>query len=74
MDLMFLVLLIAAIVLALFMLYATYDDNLIKSSYAIAIQQNEENYNPDVEWIGPKESTIFDDTVLPEALESALLS
>lgn len=72
MDFFYIGLIIGAILLALFMSYATYDYNLITSSYHIAMQQNEDNYNTDVEWIGPKQTTIFDDTVLSE-IESAAL-
>jgi hypothetical protein len=67
-------LIIAAVVLALFMSYATYDTDLIQSSYRLAMQQNENKFNPDVEWIGPKEQTIFDASILEDIETAALLA
>ena len=72
MNIFYLSLVIGSIVLALFMSYATYDANLIKSSYLIALQQNENKFNPDVEWIGNKVTTIFDSSIA-EDIESAFL-
>jgi nitrogen fixation protein FixH len=73
MNLFYIGLIIAAVLLFLFMTYSTYDANVVESSYRIAMEQNEDNYNSAVEWIGPKETTIFDDSILAEGVESAAL-
>ena len=70
----YLALIIGAIVLALYTSFAMYDTNLTNTSYSLAIQQNENKFNPDVEWIGPKEKTIFDDSMLADIESAALLA
>jgi len=66
----YLSLVISAILLGSFMIFATYDYNRITSSYYISLQQNEDKFNSDVEWIGNKATTIFDHSI---AYESALI-
>jgi hypothetical protein len=74
MNFFYLSLIIGGLLLVFFMSYATYDSSMIESSYRLAIQQNEDKFNPDVEWIGNKVTTIFDDSIAYETIaETGLL-
>ena len=55
-------LIIGAIVIVLFWSYATYNMNVIKYDLWLATTQNENKFNPDLQWIGNKAATIFDDS------------
>jgi hypothetical protein len=74
MNIFYLLLIISFLLLASFMIFATYDYSIIESSYHISIQQNEHKFNPNVEWIGNKVTTIFDDSILSDLVETSLLS
>jgi len=74
MNSFYLGLIIGAILIVLYWSYTTYYFNVMKYDLWLAISQNEEKFNPDVQWIGKKASTIFDDSMMIDIESAALLT